>query len=48
MDINAGIVERHTEPGADGYALVTPFRRDETVTSTVIPGLAVPVAEIFA
>lgn len=48
VDINVGIIERHTEPGAEGYGIVTPFRVGEVITSVVLPGLAVPVAEVFA
>ncbi len=48
VDVNARVIERHTEPGTDGYRIITPFRMGEVVTSTVLPGLAVPVAEVFA
>lgn len=47
-DVNVGVIERHTKPGPNGYDIITPFRMGEVVTSTMLPGLAVPVAEVFA
>ncbi|MCA1668703.1 MAG: Uma2 family endonuclease [Thermomicrobia bacterium] len=47
VDIAADRIERHTEPGADGYQLIRHFGRGTAVESVVIPTLAIPVDEIL-
>ncbi len=43
MDLNLGVVERHTEPSENGYRLVRRAGRGESLESTVLPELVVPV-----
>lgn len=43
VDVHAGRIERHTEPGPDGYEAVSTLRRGAVVQSTSVPTLAVPV-----
>lgn len=47
VDLQAEIVERHTQPSPDGYRLTARFWRGETVTSVVLPSLALPVDAVL-
>jgi Uma2 family endonuclease len=48
FDVNAGILERHTEPFEGRYRRVEAARRGETLTSTTLPGLILAVDDILA
>lgn len=43
VDLNAGVVERHTEPAWDGYRLVRRAVRGETLVSAVLPEIVIPL-----
>lgn len=43
VDLPGGRIERHSEPSEDGYRVIVRFGRGSVVTSTVIPGLEIPV-----
>ncbi len=47
VDLNGGIIERHTEPSEDGYHLVRRAGRRESLESAVLPALAIPVDAAF-
>jgi Uma2 family endonuclease len=46
-DLRGGALERHTEPSADGYRLVTRAGRGQVLGSTVLPSLALDVARVI-
>lgn len=46
-DLVDRLVERHSEPHQGVYRHRAIFRPGETVTSTVLPDIAIPVAELF-
>ena len=48
VDLNAGVIERHTEPSENGYRLLRRAGRGETLESTALPGLAAPVDAVLA
>ena len=43
VDLGAQRIERHTQPGPGGYNAMLRFGRGETVPSTIIASLAIPV-----
>jgi Uma2 family endonuclease len=43
VDLNAFVIERHTEPSENGYRLVRRAGRGETLESVVLPTLTLPV-----
>ena len=43
VDLNAGVIERHTEPSESGLGLVRRVGRGETLESVALPALALPV-----
>lgn len=47
VDLQGGRIERHAEPGDDGYRVIVRFGRGAVVTSTVVPGLEIPVDTIL-
>ncbi len=47
VDLAATTVERHTDPRGDLYHLVARARPGESLSSTVLPTLAIPVADIL-
>ena len=46
-DLQANRVERHAEPTPNGYRVITRFARGTVVTSTVVPGLEIPVDTVL-
>ncbi|HEY8598877.1 MAG TPA: Uma2 family endonuclease [Thermomicrobiales bacterium] len=48
LDLTAGILERHSAPYAGRFRSVVTVRADESLDSTVLPGLSLPVDEILA
>jgi Uma2 family endonuclease len=48
VDLEAGIIERHTEPSADGYGLVRRAGRGSSLQSEALPELVVSVDSILA
>jgi len=47
VDLVAGRIERHTEPGPDGYGTIVVGRRGATLTSTVVPAVHLPVDTVL-
>jgi len=47
VDLAATTVERHTDPRDGQYRLITSARPGESLASTVLPALAIPVADIL-
>ncbi len=47
VDLAAETVERHTDPRNGAYRLVASARPGESLASTVLPALAIPVADIL-
>ncbi len=47
MDLQARIVERHTEPSRDGYRLIKRTGRGETLASEALPEVVVPVDAVL-
>ena len=47
VDLSAGIIERHTEPYDGAYRRVVFARAGETLTSTTVPAVVVPVEAIL-
>ncbi|MDQ2783794.1 MAG: Uma2 family endonuclease [Chloroflexota bacterium] len=47
VDLAAATVERHTDPRDGLYRLVASARPGESLASTVLPALAIPVADIL-
>jgi len=47
VDLAAATVERHTDPRDDLYHLVARARPGESLASTVLPALTIPVADIL-
>lgn len=47
MDLAAGIVERHTEPRDGLYRQITITRADDTLASTVLAELIIPVNTVL-
>lgn len=47
VDLAAGRIERHSDPGITGYRAILRVERGETVHSTVIPTLAIPVDTVL-
>lgn len=47
IDLTAETAERHTEPRDDLYRVVTYARPGESLASTALPALAIPVADIL-
>jgi Uma2 family endonuclease len=43
VDLNGGIIERHTEPSEAGYRLLRRAGRGESLESAVLPVLVIPV-----
>jgi Uma2 family endonuclease len=48
VDLNASVIERHTEPSESGYRLLRRSGRGETLKSTVLSGLAVAVDAVLS
>ncbi|HEY8291296.1 MAG TPA: Uma2 family endonuclease [Thermomicrobiales bacterium] len=47
VDLAAATLERHTEPRDGLYSLVARARPGESLASTVLPTLTIPVADIL-
>jgi len=47
IDLAAGRIERHSEPGLTGYRAILRAERGDTVTSTVIPTLTATVDAVL-
>jgi Uma2 family endonuclease len=47
VDLVGEIVERHSDPDDGIYRRLAPFRRGESITSTVLPDLVLSVEAIF-
>jgi Uma2 family endonuclease len=47
VDLAAGRIERHTEPGATGYRAIIRAERGDTIASTTFPTLAIAVDAIL-
>lgn len=47
IDLAENRIERHTEPGAKFYRQVVRYWGDDTVTSTVVPNIAIPVRSVL-
>jgi Uma2 family endonuclease len=47
-DLNADVIERHTEPSETGYRLLRRAGGGETLESIALPGLAAPVDDVLA
>lgn len=47
VDVVAKTVERYTEPRGDRYRQLVVAERGDTVTSTVLPAIALPIADIL-
>jgi len=43
VDLKAGRIERHTDPGTTGYRLIAILERGDTLASTVLPAIAISV-----
>jgi Uma2 family endonuclease len=48
VDLNEGVVERHTEPSEKGYRLVRRAMAGETLESAALAGVAAPVDAVLA
>lgn len=46
IDLNGGIVERHTDPGAAGYRLIQRATAGERLTSTTLPSLTFGIDDV--
>ena len=47
FDVQARVIERHTDPIAGSYRQVASARRNQTLTSTVLPRLTIQASLIF-
>lgn len=47
VDLAAGRIERHTEPGTRGYRAILRAERGDTITSTTIPALTIAVDAVM-
>ncbi len=47
VDINAGIIERHSEPRDGQYGQKATAHAGESLASTVVPGIVIPVADVL-
>jgi len=47
VDLAAGRIERHTDPGTTGYRAILRAERGDTLTSATIPALAIPVDAVM-
>jgi Uma2 family endonuclease len=47
VDLAAGRIERHTEPGTTGYRAILRAERGDTITSTTIPALTIAVDAVM-
>jgi Uma2 family endonuclease len=47
VDLAAGRIERHTEPGATGYRAIIRAERGDTIASATVPTLAIAVEAIL-
>jgi hypothetical protein len=47
VDLVAETIERHTEPGEGRYRRIARAGRGETLTSTVLPALTLPVDAVL-
>ncbi len=47
VDLAAATVERHTDPRDGRYRLIASARPGESLASTILPALAIPVADIL-
>jgi Uma2 family endonuclease len=47
IDLDSRRVERYAEPSDDGYRIIKRLRRGQTVTSTILPALSLPVGDII-
>ena len=47
MDLNAGAVERHTEPSPDGYRLTARAGRGEALASVALPEVVITVDAVL-
>lgn len=47
VDLNANVIERHSDPREGRYDQIIVARPGDTLTSTVLPDLAIPVAAVL-
>lgn len=47
VDVNTKVVERHTEPRDGQYRQIVTARPGKTLASTVVPGVIIPVGDVF-
>lgn len=47
VDLSANRIERHTEPGPDGYQAIIRAGRGAVLASVVVPSLAIPVDAVL-
>ena len=47
MDLAGEVIERHTDPSAEGYRSLERARRGETIESTTLPELAFPLDAVL-
>ena len=47
VDLNGGIIERHTEPSEEDYSLVRRAGRGGSLESAVLPALVIPVDAVL-
>ena len=48
FDLVADRIERHTEPGADGYQQIAVVGRGKSLTSTVLPAVVLSIDDVLA
>ena len=48
VDLQGGVIERHTDPSEDGYRGLERARRGETLGSVTLPDLSLSVDDVFA
>jgi Uma2 family endonuclease len=47
LDLTGPHLERHTEPGPEGYQQITIARRGQSLASTVVPGLTIDLDTVL-
>ena len=47
VDLNAGRIERHTNPRNTGYSMIAHYEHGDMLVSTVLPAVSVPVDAVL-
>lgn len=47
VDLQNDVIELHTEPSKEGYKVVRKFDRAETIASTTVSEVSIPVGQVF-